>query len=722
MKKNPTPVLLDRLTHALERHGVKLRRQQLLETAAYAFACRSSDEFSKALKAGQLDVQDVVPMGRVSLPDGTRLLIVKDPLASRPYGIEESFIEHVVDSERRERIGLTPYGHLIDLLPLLEADIGTIVADAGDEQPRTTMHGCIAKINRAIMEIDGYTAADDESDHVGQCELALTRAVEAADAGRTDDVHIELSNALESLAIVQGDDADRHVQETRANIREAQKEIKTSVTRPTASGSGSDSRLRPFLMMALEQIDQEIENRGYGVDDSASSELKRVSDTCHAAARGIAPEPFGDDDVEAIRISRKDLGILLDAAMTRTEGEESDELDQAISDVRTRLEMPVVTPAAQQERADDGRTIIYVATMVHKHGSDIRVAASQKDLDAQIAEFCRENWSDIDHLKGVPSHPDGMTDAEVASLYYEKAATIGDDYVEEMKFDIPTSQLVPTGIGPKASRDDDRPSKDAGLPDPSVLVTITDTDGGWGSGIDASTMAELRLPFLKEAGGDHPLTEKEQAFASPDVRLNCHLDHPVTLGRTVLHQGRKWLAPSIEFAWDPMQEGFTDDAAAGAERMDEYVRHIEPFVRALGGSIHASRDATEMSHELTILLPFDLAFESASVEDWNAALAYLLSTKEEKRKHGTVTCEFIAQKDFGRSVFSVDPLGDTVWDGTFDALRWGTQEAIAILTDETDADDYARSPMAPEWVREWTEKHPFEVDPIGLERVLRIAL
>jgi len=739
MKKNPAPVLLDRLSHALARHGVRMRRQQLLETAAYAFACRSSDEFSAALKAGELETPPVTAVGRVSLPDGTTVIIVTDPQASSHYGIDESFVETVVDGERRERIGVTPYGHLVDLLPLLDATIPTIeigrTADVAHDDE--SMKDCIAIIEDAIREIDGYTAEDHESDDVGQAENALTRAIESARAGSINDVHGNLSSALESLALVRNDDVEQRVHWTRDAVRKAQRTVPTSTTRTATPSGTQDSRLHPYLMMALQQIDQEIESRRQGMDAAAWSELSRIADIGHAAARGVAPEPFGDDDDTAIRISRKDLNLLLDAARTQADdvssgieeglydeddNEDAGDLEQAISDVEARLAMPVTRRTVDETQAPGDRTRIFVARMVHKHGSDIRVAASQKDLDAQIADFCRENWDEIVGQEDVPSSVEGMSDLDIGTMYYDRVAMISDDFVEETIFHVPTAQLLPGEANDRRRPDAGRTASRGDAPDPHRMIPITGTDGEETCNVDVETMAALCLPFHREGEQTHPLTEKEQLFASPHVRLNGHLDLPVDLGTTVLFGGRKWLAPSIEFAWDPMQEGFVDDADAARERMLKHVEHLEPMITALGGSIRTELGTTDLSHEMTVLLPFGVAYESESVEDWNAALAYLLSTDEEKKTRPGVTCEFTAEKDYGRSVFSVEPLGDTIWDGTFDALRWGTREAIAILTDEKDADDYARSPMAPAWVQEWTTMHPFEVDPIGLQEALRIAL
>ena len=61
-------ILVDRLAHALESHGVEMKRRALLETAAYAFAYSSSNAFTAASAAGDINPPPVTVIGRLELP------------------------------------------------------------------------------------------------------------------------------------------------------------------------------------------------------------------------------------------------------------------------------------------------------------------------------------------------------------------------------------------------------------------------------------------------------------------------------------------------------------------------------------------------------------------------------------------------------------------------------------------------------------------------------
>lgn len=107
------PIILDRLGASLESHGVRLKRAQLLETAAMAFGYHNQNEFTAAARSGELDAPRPVVIGRVALEE-TTLIALRD-ISGGVYAIEESFIEKVVEDERREHFGPSPYGGLVDL-------------------------------------------------------------------------------------------------------------------------------------------------------------------------------------------------------------------------------------------------------------------------------------------------------------------------------------------------------------------------------------------------------------------------------------------------------------------------------------------------------------------------------------------------------------------------------------------------------------------------------
>lgn len=175
-----TPILIDRLSHALEAYGFKLKRHQLIEVASAAFGYHNSNEFTAAAKQADLTPPAVEITGTVDLPAGERLLIVRDPIAGAPYAIDETFLEQVVSKERRENIGPTPYGHLVQLNSLLEhtpGSVPTLVHQATGHTPAaltqcnspSTINGDPAS-NKLII----YTATIDHKNGTDQY-AALSR-------------------------------------------------------------------------------------------------------------------------------------------------------------------------------------------------------------------------------------------------------------------------------------------------------------------------------------------------------------------------------------------------------------------------------------------------------------------------------------------------------------------------------------------------------------------
>ncbi len=112
------PILLDRLAHALQAHGVALKRTDVLQVAAAAFGFHNPNEFS----AAALTVPAVEALAKVTMADGETLTLVRDPVAGATYGLEDQFIAQAVAEERREFLGLSPYGHLLDLSGLPDVD------------------------------------------------------------------------------------------------------------------------------------------------------------------------------------------------------------------------------------------------------------------------------------------------------------------------------------------------------------------------------------------------------------------------------------------------------------------------------------------------------------------------------------------------------------------------------------------------------------------------
>ncbi|AOF95185.1 hypothetical protein BSY17_3347 (plasmid) [Sphingobium sp. RAC03] len=59
---------------------------------------------------------------------------------------------------------------------------------------------------------------------------------------------------------------------------------------------------------------------------------------------------------------------------------------------------------------------VHAAVIEHRHGMNIHVAVDAMALDAEIAAYCREYWSEIDDSRD----PKALSDAKVISSYFEQ--------------------------------------------------------------------------------------------------------------------------------------------------------------------------------------------------------------------------------------------------------------------------------------------------------------
>lgn len=177
-----TPIILDRLDAALKKNDVTLKRAQLLETAAMAFGYHNAAEFSAADKAGGLDAAPAEVIGRVNLA-GIELIAMKDGSGTL-YAIDETFLEQVVEQERRELFGISPYGGLVYLGHVADhpaTDCGAM--PSADDKRMTSSKGRYALLDSGF---DQTTRHDTEVE-------AQTAAMNGED--RTDVMIVDLINS-----------------------------------------------------------------------------------------------------------------------------------------------------------------------------------------------------------------------------------------------------------------------------------------------------------------------------------------------------------------------------------------------------------------------------------------------------------------------------------------------------------------------------------------------
>ncbi|MDF0491462.1 hypothetical protein PX699_16795 [Sphingobium sp. H39-3-25] len=64
---------------------------------------------------------------------------------------------------------------------------------------------------------------------------------------------------------------------------------------------------------------------------------------------------------------------------------------------------------------------IHVGHIDHRHGTNFYATFCHDALIADLAEYCRDNWSEIDD----PRDPQALTDEEVLSIYFDNE---GDEF------------------------------------------------------------------------------------------------------------------------------------------------------------------------------------------------------------------------------------------------------------------------------------------------------
>ena len=639
----PLPIILDRLAHVFEIQGIKVKRSQLLEISSYAFGYRNSNELTAASKAGEINPYPAKVIGRVNLPDGQSVIIVNDQLANAPYAIDEAFLEQVAAEERREEIGVTPYGSLASLSEVLDAA----------NIPEITSGFAVSEIHVGrVSHKHGeniYVAADDDG---------LTMQVAEYVRENWDDEVGEHVNDGENPETM----TDAEVVEAYFDLCQnhgIEEYLDTSVEKVAA-------RILPVTQ------ETPVTPRRYALQCEMDDE------PIHIVDRHVK-----DEDDEYVTV----------AEMPRTDDPQADiALAQKIVNGLNGDSVPAVAPGH-----------ILASDLLSLAGDleDGAVADHWYDAHDHMDENDPEDEDTIAH-EGICRTQGAM--AEAAALLRKIAQNAPSRrqvsiHTDHSDSDVTTQPVVDDVLERQES-------------DP---VWITDNDGRDNMQVTASHMTALGLEFHQDYVDTLPLTKDESEVLLGGETLNKDSAYIVECGFSALYKGKKWLAPEIGFDFNPDNEAAR---AKALEKAKAWIEEKREEIERVGGHIVLTEDATDDEHELTVLLPFQLALEVENVNDWRDALAWLMRPEAE-RSGPRVTCDFLPQTWIKDNAYAVDPNGDTAWDATFDAVRWGEATARRML--DTDMDDFAtEGATTHEWIRQWTRSNPFEVMVLGLEELFGI--
>jgi hypothetical protein len=129
-------------------------------------------------------------------------------------------------------------------------------------------------------------------------------------------------------------------------------------------------------------------------------------------------------------------------------------------------------------------------------------------------------------------------------------------------------------------------------------------------------LAEYGLPGGTYDGDFYPLTEAESQFIGEDL-VEVYDGFEAMTGYSVLYEGRKFLAPTVEFYYG---EGVSTTEQEARDACDTSVRCLAEHVGDFGGRVLVYEDMDDRIN-LMVMIPFEYARENAkNFEGWKRHL------------------------------------------------------------------------------------------------------
>lgn len=134
--------------------------------------------------------------------------------------------------------------------------------------------------------------------------------------------------------------------------------------------------------------------------------------------------------------------------------------------------------------------------------------------------------------------------------------------------------------------------------------------------------------FLPKDAEFYPLTDKESDYIGEDSFGEIHAG--IRLPNSMLYQGKKYLAPSIEVCWfdgktfsrgsyGPCLYATKKEAKTEAERLAEF---LKPKLVKFGGLTYIDEEVDRF--DVFMLIPFSKAFKYREIEKWKEFLGNLV--------------------------------------------------------------------------------------------------
>lgn len=355
---------------------------------------------------------------------------------------------------------------------------------------------------------------------------------------------------------------------------------------------------------------------------------------------------------------------------------------------------------------------VHVACVSHRHGTSFYVDVTEKDLDAQIAEFCDEWWEEArERDEDLPLTTEGMTDAEIIEAYFNAH---DDEYVERSTDTIKVPRSVATRyqsvtaeawVATRIDLESDEP------------MSWWNGTKGWGDLVDASVYADAsgalpevddgqsvswqRMPSsMVDGSAAHPAQEDDDAaeWTRDTTRESAEVGAMVTLEGITVAEGVSFRILNTERRLAPtetsvfrrrvlMQTGGTYDRAAAEAWKDA----ISAETRNAGLAI----EVTDRYARVVFENDGDIG-EAPGPEDWVSAVTDLLTPSAGRDR---ILADFQPEAWINDHAVPVDCDEAKTIDVTYEMLLMGREAAMEL--DTTDSDHLLEAVRASDRIRTW---------------------
>lgn len=683
-----TAIYLDRLDSALKKAGVSMKRSQLLETAASAFGYHNSNEFTAAASRGDLDPPAVEAIGSVNLPSGQAIIVVNDTISGRPFAIDKAFLEQIVAKERGETFGITPFGNLADVHSIALDNLTPL--DARPEMRSTS------------PQVDGPAG------YVAVHRDTLGSLIEASNSYADD-----LSSGL-----------DDGTYDDRADLDAVEEAITAGRQILDAKASASQivaERLRVPLYTAT--VDHKHGTNGYSAftDAELTAELAEFCTEYWSDITGRSDVPETTDGLSNQEI----VDIYFDANETEflNRGMSLIELpsyDTLIAIARKNTGTVSGSHEAAPRDADDsteGRNRCSICDCILT-GAERKVCRSHAPGDT--------NTGDLPDAEYIGQVADALTDGVVADIWFDAHDYDGEEEAENTITDTQTAMTEAARILRMVAAHPSDPSVPAAASLPKAQENFPDSIT-WLTDIEAEPIFSLAAnrPFFERAGLDYaddgsgfrPLTDRQEALIRHRVNFQSRYPRGASIfgGPCVIFNRKKFHAPTLDCtSFGPNLT--SSDVLAEFERIEAA---LNPAMRNLGGHIIRTNNDDGSDEKLHILLPFAIAMDAASFDDYFAAVDYLINGAASDGA-AKVTAHFVPQATIRGNIVEIDGEYKD-FDVTFEILLLGADQCMDLTTDFQTLDDLHFAYAAPPWIQNWGGPFDVKVDQEKVDQLFKIC-